>query len=192
MAPAAHGRTTITRKKPCFRSRSRGQQPESVLLPIFSKPEDSGFPMWQVRMRRHAVAADPLAVIVSWSLLALVVCNAALASWGAAPAKVADILPAPAFLPGGDSIRIVLVVDAAARPGSGALPRIGARTAEVLRVNWADAARGRSDPAENSLASLIKTYGYSQLPLLLTFDKAGHVLRVKTPQTSSPEGADDR
>lgn len=142
-------------------------------------------------MPKHTVATDLLAVIVSCSLLALVVCNAALASWGAAPAKVADVLPAQAFLPG-DSIRIVMVVDAAARPGSGAGPRIGARTAEVLRVNWADAARGRSDPAENSLASLIGAYGYSQPPVLLTFDKDGHVLRVQTPQTSPPEGNDDR
>lgn len=144
-----------------------------------------------VRMPKHTVAADPLAVIVSCSLLALVVCNAALASWGAAPAKVADVLPAPAFLPG-DSLRIVMVVDAAARPGSGARPRIGSRTPEVLRVNWGDAARGRSAPAENSLASLIRAYGYSQPPLLLTFDNEGHVLRVRTPQTSPAEGADDR
>jgi hypothetical protein len=45
MAPAAHGRTTITATpKPSFRSRSRGQQVGAFLLLLFQGHRTAGLP----------------------------------------------------------------------------------------------------------------------------------------------------
>lgn len=132
-------------------------------------------------MRIRTGASDPLAVTISCVLVVAVVCRTALASLATTPAKLATVLP-PLASPASDSTRVFLVVDSATDHSSGLVQWTAATNAGVVRVNWAAATRGRGDSGSKALVSLIRGFGYSRLPVVLTVDEEGHLLQIREGQ----------
>jgi hypothetical protein len=83
--------------------------------------------------------------------------------------------------------RLVLVVDRddddkAGRAALRVQKQHPGRDLEVHRISWA-APDGR-DSREARIAALVRTYGYSELPVLLTVSREGQVVRVQSFSTT--------
>lgn len=123
-------------------------------------------------MRKHVLTGDWVAFTLAGALLIVVLGNLALGFFSAVPPTAAHLGG-----PSADSVNQILLVDRArgqtGGPGTG--PGVTIRP-----VSWGTAG---SDAQGNdaALARLVRAYGYADLPLLLTLDGEGHVLRVRKP-----------
>jgi hypothetical protein len=89
-----------------------------------------------------------------------------------------------------EAVRLVLVVDRgddarASRAAQRVKMAHPGRRLDVHRISWA-VPDGRRSP-EAGVAALVRAYGYSELPILLTLSREGQVVRVQSFST-----ADDR
>lgn len=107
-----------------------------------------------------------LLVVLGWRVVLV---------WSApTPLLAASLLPS-SEVPA-DSVRQVLVVDERTfGDGSG---RGRFHSAEVIRVPWTIASDARSHASR--LSALVRAYGYSDLPVLLTLNAQGQVVRVQS------------
>lgn len=120
---------------------------------------------------------DVLTPLATGALLLALLWRVALTVWLPAPARAAELLAETAGA-SGDRGRVVLLVDT---PGTIAAQEAAGRARELvprlpLEVRALHAA-GEERDAEQ-LRSLVRAYGYSRLPLLLTLDEQGHVVRI--------------
>lgn len=127
-------------------------------------------------MRKHVLAGDPVALTLACALLIVAFGKLALAVLSPAPPTAAHLGALPA-----DSITRILLVDRAPERGAGTGGHGSDPGVEIRRVSWAAAVQGDGNPDDVSLAKLVRAYGYSELPLLLTLDGEGRVLRVRHP-----------
>ena len=106
---------------------------------------------------RRLVAADPLAFAASALLFGGFCWKLALAALSTSPAGAADLLRSAAPGEAGDarSVRTIAIRAQAAEDGS-----------------------QRADARHRRLAALVRSYGYD-LPVLVTLDEEGHVVRVQ-------------
>lgn len=124
---------------------------------------------------------DRLAMVAAGLLIATLLWRVALIAWAPAPARARDLLASPAHA--SDTGRLVLLVDArGTRTSSEAADR--ARRAwpgfplDVRAAGQRSATPHAEAPGPERLRSLARSYGYSRLPLLLTLDPDGHVVRI--------------
>lgn len=127
------------------------------------------------------VIADAAAAAAVVLLLAVLAGRVLLLS-GAMPAPHAQALLAPRGRADGEPARLVLVVDRdAVGESNHTVERIRTaypgRRLEVHPVSWGAPDGGRS--REASVAALVRMYGYSELPILLTLTQEGQVVRVQ-------------
>lgn len=130
--------------------------------------------------------ADRLARIALAALTFLVLWKVSLPVLFPMPARLDEAFPDSRSSPS-DSARFVLLVDAVREPREAVSTDVRqlapTRPVEVRRLQWAAASRGKGTPGDRRIASLVRGFGYSRLPLLITFDGAGHVVRI----TALPE-----
>jgi hypothetical protein len=126
-------------------------------------------------LRRRADLPVTLAIVL---LLAVLGWRMALVRLAPTPLVAASLLP-PSTVPAG-SARQVLVVDERASGdwAARALTSDRFHSAYVVRVPWTHTSDARS-PASR-LAALVRAYGYSDLPVLLTLNTEGQVVRVRS------------
>jgi hypothetical protein len=115
-----------------------------------------------------------LTVAAAGLLLLTLVWRVVLVTWMPTPVRARELLAslADTTVPG----RLVLLVDA---PGT----RSSREAADRARQAWPGFplgihAAGLPGAAPERLRSLAESYGYSRLPLLLTLDQEGHVVRI--------------
>lgn len=133
-------------------------------------------------MRRiPEVIADAAAAAAIGLLLAVLAGRVVLLS-SATPALQAQTLLESRRPSAGEPARLVLVVN---RDDNGVADRAAQRAVaehpgqrmDVHRISWPaeDGRRSR----ESRIAALVRTYGYSELPMLLTMSREGQVVRVQ-------------
>ena len=118
-------------------------------------------------------------------LLAVLAGRAVLLSF-ATPVLQAHSLLESRHPPADAPARLVLVVDrddakTAGRAAIRVQKEQPGRELEVRRISWATPERRSSREAR--IAALVKTYGYSELPVLLTVSREGQVVRVQSFST---------
>ena len=134
----------------------------------------------RLRVRRRlpweALAAGSLVVVLVWRAMLL---------WMAPPSLVPRlVMPPPSGA--GDSVRYVLVVDDDEPiPAPGRFAAVPAdRPVEVYGVPWTTRISRRSAPAR--VAALVRSYGHTQLPVLLTISGEGWVVRAQPVSRAAP------
>lgn len=119
-------------------------------------------------------------------LLAVLAGRVVLVSFAAAPLQAHSLLE-PRHPAAGEPARLVLVVDRdddeeADRAARRVREGHPGRSLEVHRISWtAPDGRGSS---EARIAALLRIYGYSQLPVLLSVSREGQVVRVQSVSTT--------
>lgn len=93
-----------------------------------------------------------------------------------APARARELLASPAGASG--SGRLVLLVDAPGTPVSREAAGRARQAWPGFPLDIRAAGRPAADAAPERLRSLARSYGYARLPLLLTLDQDGHVVRI--------------
>jgi hypothetical protein len=122
-------------------------------------------------MQRRGILADPLAAAATALLLLVVAGRVAVSAWLPAPARAERLRPAEeAAAPRG---RLLLLVDQEGTPHA-------REAAARARRNWPDLPLEARTlrPEDRELRSLVHAYGYTRLPVLLTVDRLGHVVRI--------------
>jgi hypothetical protein len=139
-----------------------------------------------IRMRRAPEVIANAAAAVAIGLLLAVLAGRIVLISTATPALHAQALLQPLPPAARDPAQLLLVVDREDYDGSArAAQRVqqlhpGQRLA-VQRIAW-NTPRQRSRDARTAL--LIRSYGYSELPILLTLSREGQVVRVRSfPKT---------
>ena len=126
---------------------------------------------------------DPALAVAVALLVAVLGWRAALTDFASAPPRVDALFTATP----GDSGRLVLVIDRTARADS-AVRHVRRsqphRVLDVDRVPWPAPADRRSRPAR--IAALIRAYGHTELPVLLTLTSEGLVARVQSLADKDP------
>lgn len=135
------------------------------------------------RMSMRVSTAERLAGFAVAALVVLLAWKLSLPVLFPGTARVGDAFPR--MVPG-DSASYVLLLDARTSSAGDAASAYLRRLAPAHRVatrtlDWSAASSRRSSEADRRIASLVRAYGYSGLPLLLTFDGDGHVVRISTP-----------
>lgn len=123
---------------------------------------------------------DPPVAIATILLLGVLGWRLALAGSAPVPVNVASLFPPRSTAPA-DSGRRVLVVDEHDRAALAALAsreQALVRSAEIHPVPWTRAPGARSKAAR--VAALVRAYGYSELPVLVTLTPGGQVVRVQS------------
>lgn len=124
---------------------------------------------------------DLPALLAVGLLMATLLWRAVLIVWAPAPARARDLLASPANT--SDTGRLVLLVDA---PGTRASNDAADRARRAwpgfpldIRAAGVPSSASRAEGAGlERLRSLARSYGYPGLPLLLTLDQDGHVVRI--------------
>lgn len=130
---------------------------------------------------------DPAVSMAVGLLLAVLCWTGALRLLAPAPLRAGELLmAAPATR--ADTVRLVLVFDA----GPGVDPAVQERVRrmhpgrpiELHAVAWhgATGQRSRSSP----IAALVRSYGYTELPVLLTVSRQGQVARIQSLVQRAP------
>lgn len=133
-------------------------------------------------MRKLFQVMDPAAAIATLLLLGVLGWKVVLLSLNPSPLQ-ANRLLAAADSVRADSGRLVLVVNAKDRGDADrAAERIRRaqphRPLAVYPVSWTSAAEG--NPSEAGVAALVRSYGHTRLPVLLTLSRDAQVVRVQS------------
>lgn len=150
----------------------------------------AGNPSDSPLMRQRAgVIPDAVLALAIGGLLAVLGGRVLLLSWGPS-ALQAHTLLAPSAAARGEPAHLVLVIDRdehrmAARADTQVRRNNPGQRLEVVRAPWPVTWRHRSREAR--IARLVRAYGYSELPVLLTVSREGHIVRVQPfPPTPEP------
>jgi hypothetical protein len=126
-------------------------------------------------MKARASAMDALAWTASVLLLLVVIWRSALWAYVPDPVQAREILslarsPAPMG-------RLIVIMDASDTVGvrSAAAAKHQRRPGLSLELRTLDNAQTRRD---SRVRALLKSYGHTELPVVLTLDSAGHVLHA--------------
>jgi hypothetical protein len=133
-------------------------------------------------MRKLFQVMDPAATVASLLLLGVLGWKIALLSLHPSPLQAHRLLAAADSVRA-DSGRLVLVVNAAERADADraaerirrAHPR---RPLAVHPVSWTPSADGKA--SNSGVAALVRSYGHTRLPVLLTLSRDAQVVRVQS------------
>lgn len=138
-------------------------------------------------MRKITEAVANAGAAAAIVLLLLVVAGRVVFLSSAAPVLQAQTLFEARHPAGEEPVRLVLVVDRDDDAGAGRAARRvkmahpGQRL-DVFRVSWSGPDGRRSRQA--GIVALLRAYGYSELPILLTLSREGQVVRVQSFSTT--------